>query len=359
MEKRRVRWGLLGTARVNERVIPSLALSPRCEVVAVASRTQQTADAFSARWNIPRAYGNYESLLDDQEIDTIYISLPNHLHAEWTARCADAGKHVLCEKPIALTTAQVERMMDAARRNHVVIQEAAMMRFHPQIEFVRDLIAQGTIGELRLARGLFTFLLEGESDIRWDAAMGGGSLWDLGSYCVRWFRTIFSAEPHQVLATRVIHSRGIDSNFAGELHFANGALAQFFTSFSAFAHSEADVLGSSGRISLDMPWTNLLDRPAHVHWVHVVGKRVAGTFGDSVDNFRQGEHTFENVNAYQDQVESMVSSILDGTPPKVSLTDSYNNTAVILALFASAQLHRPVAPQIASQSAEQFEAQSI
>src|SRR4029079_3964998 len=119
---------------------------------------------------------------------------------------------------------------------------------------------------------------------------------------------------------------GVDSSFGGELHFADGAVAQCFSSFSAFAHSEADVVGSSGRVSLDMPWTNLLDRPAHVNWVHVEGKRIAGTFGDSVDNFQQGARTFENVNAYQDQVESMVSSILDGAPPKLSLIDSYNNT---------------------------------
>lgn len=156
-DRQHVRWGLVGTARINERLIPCLERSPRSELRAVASRQQETANTFAAAWNIPHAYGNYETLLNDADIDAVYISLPNHLHAEWAVKFADAGKHVLCEKPLALTTEQVERMMDAAQRNNVIIQEAAMMRFHPQIEFVRDLIAQGTIGEIRLARGLFTF----------------------------------------------------------------------------------------------------------------------------------------------------------------------------------------------------------
>lgn len=347
MTERRARWGLLSTARINERLIPCLVASPRSELAAVASRKQETADAFAAQWNIPRAYGTYQALLADPEIDIVYISLPNHLHAEWAVRCADAGKHVLCEKPLALTTAEVDRMMNAARRNNVIIQEGAMMRFHPQIEFVRDLIAQGTLGEVRLARGLFTFLLENESDIRWRPEMGGGSIWDLGTYCVRWFRTIFSAEPRQVLATNVVFRRGVDTGFAGEMHFAGGAIAQFYSSFAAFAHTEADITGTRGRMSLDMPWSNLPGRSAHVTWVHVSGKRVTGTFGDTVDNVEQGAHTFENVDSYGDEVESMVSSVLDGAPPKLPLTDSYNNTAVINALFESAQLNRPVAPQYA------------
>lgn len=342
--EQRVRWGLLGTARINERLIPCLKRSPRSELRAVASRTQETADGFAAAWNIPQAYGSYETLLNDSTIDAVYISLPNHLHAEWTIQFADAGKHVLCEKPLALTTEQVERMMDAAERNNVILQEGAMMRFHPQIEFVRDLIAQGTIGEILFARGLFTFLLEREQDIRWNPEMGGGSLWDLGSYSVRWFRTIFAAEPYEVVATQT-SQRGVDAGFSGELHFANGSMAHFFSSFASFAHSEADVIGSSGRMTLDMPWSNLLNSPSRVNWSRVMGERVIGTFGDTVDNVQHGTHTFENVNAYQDEVDSMVSSILDGTPPKIPLTDSYNNTAVINALYASARLRRPVAVQ--------------
>lgn len=137
----------------------------------------------------------------------------------------------------------------------------------------------------------------------------------------------------------------MDASFSGELHFANGGIAHLFSSFAGFAYSEADITGSSGRITLDMPWSNLLNSPSHVHWTHVVGERVIGTFGDTVDNVQHGTRTFENVNAYQDEVDSMVSSILDGTPPKIPLTDSYNNTAVINALYESARLHRPVTVQ--------------
>lgn len=338
-----VRWGLLSTARVNERLIPCLRRSPRSELVAVASRRQDTADAYAAQWQIPQAYGAYEALLADPQVDAIYISLPNNFHAEWAVRCADAGKHVLCEKPLALTTVEIEQMADAARRNGVVIQEAAMMRFHAQTDFVRELISSGTIGDIRVARGLFAFTLEREGDIRWDPEMGGGSLWDLGTYCVRWFRTIFAAEPYEVSAARVSSQHGVDLSFSGELRFANGANAQFFSSFAAFAYSEADVLGSRGRIFLDMPWVNLPGRNATVNWVYVTGARQTGTFGDSVDNIEQDSRAFEKVDAYQDEVESMASSILDGAPQKISLADSYNNTAVINALYASAKLGRPVA----------------
>ncbi|HZQ06062.1 MAG TPA: Gfo/Idh/MocA family oxidoreductase [Anaerolineae bacterium] len=342
MNEKRVRWGLLSTARINERLIPCLQSSRRNELVAVASRSQARADEYAAQWNIPRAYGDYDALVNDADIDAIYISLPNHLHCEWAVRCANAGKHVLCEKPLALATEEVERMADAARANNVVIQEAAMMRFHPQTEFVRDLIASGTLGEMRLARGVFTFTLENESDIRFKPEMGGGGLWDVGSYCVRWFRTVLAAEPIEVFANQVTDHHGVDVCLAAQLNFENGMVAHFFSSMASFAHSEADILGTHGRIELDLPWVNLPGRDGHVNWIRTAGARGKGTFNDSAGEVEIGTQTFENANAYQDEIESMASSILDGAPPKIPLTDSWNNIAVIVALLESARVGQAI-----------------
>ncbi len=336
-------WGLLSTARINERVIPAIQRSPRSRLGAVASRSRETAHAFATRWSIPRVYGSYDELLRDPEIDVVYISLPNHLHAEWAVQCANAGKHVLCEKPLALTVAQVDRMAAAARTNGVVIQEAAMMNFHPQTARVRELLAGGLIGEVRVARGLFTFTLERADDIRFNPQMGGGSLWDVGSYCVRWFRTVLAREPYEVMAHQTTDHHGVDTNFSGELRFRDGAVAQFFSSFAAFAWTEADVLGSEGRMYLDMPWVNALERDAHVRWARVQGARAGGTFGDDVAAIAQGAETFESVNAYRDEIAAMVSSILDGAPPTLPLAESRRNTAVIVALLESARVNRPVA----------------
>jgi predicted dehydrogenase len=341
MSDRTARWGLLSTARINERLIPAIRNSSRSELCAVASRSQETANAYASQWSIPRAFGSYDAMLADPELDIVYLSLPNHLHVEWAERCADAGKHVLCEKPLALTTQEVDRIADAAKHNNVVIQEAAMMRFHAQTDFVCDLIAQGTIGEVRIARGLFTFTLERDQDIRWDPAMGGGSLWDVGSYCVRWFRTVLSAEPVEVNARQTTRN-GVDASFSGELYFPNGAVAHFFSSMASFARSEADVLGSMGRMTLTMPWVNLPGRDATVHWEQMTGTRGVGTFNDSVSNLAEGTRTFEKVEPYQDEVNSMVRSVLDGATPVISLDESRKNIATIVALYESARVGRPV-----------------
>ena len=184
MSDKRARWGLLSTARINERLIPCLKRSERSELIAVASRSRVTADRYAEEHGISKAYGSYDEMLADPAIDVVYISLPNGLHTEWSLRCAEAGKHVLCEKPLALSVEEVDRLLEAAGRCGVTIQEATMMRFHAQTAYVRELIAQGAIGEVRMGRGLFTFTLERPGDIRLDPAMGGGSVWDLGSYCV-------------------------------------------------------------------------------------------------------------------------------------------------------------------------------
>jgi len=211
-------WGLLSTARINERIIPAIRAAQRSKLLAVASRGgMEKARGYASTWNIPRAYGSYQALLADREVDAVYISLPNALHRQWTIEAARAGKHVLCEKPLATSAAEVDEMVDAARRHGVLLQEAVMMRYHPQSRQLRELVAAGTIGEIRLMRGVFSFTLDRPGDIRFDPTIGGGSIWDLGSYPVSLMRAVMATEPIEVHGWQSAGDQGVDLSFAGHL----------------------------------------------------------------------------------------------------------------------------------------------
>ncbi len=342
MADRRARWGLLSTARINERLIPCLRRSERNELIGVASRRRDTANRYAEEHEISKAYGSYEEILADPAIDVVYISLPNGLHTEWSLRCAEAGKHVLCEKPLALSVEEVDQLLEAADRCGVTIQEATMMRFHSQTSYVRSLIAQGAIGEVRMGRGLFTFTLERPGDIRLDPAMGGGSVWDLGSYCVSFVRTVLQAEPLEVHAVQTTGPTGIDMSFSGHLKFSSGAFFHFFSSFASFAQVDADLLGTAGYLHLDLPWLNRENQPASVRLVRQAGAKEASTFGDGLGDRRSERRVFAEINAYQDEVESMAATVLDGADPVVTLQDSRANVAAITALCRSAREGRPV-----------------
>ena len=342
MSDKRARWGLLSTARINERLIPCLKRSERSELIAVASRSRVTADRYAEEHGISKAYGSYDEMLADPAIDVVYISLPNGLHTEWSLRCAEAGKHVLCEKPLALSVEEVDRLLEAAGRCGVTIQEATMMRFHAQTAYVRELIAQGAIGEVRMGRGLFTFTLERPGDIRLDPAMGGGSVWDLGSYCVSFARSVLQAEPVEVHAVEVAGPTGIDLSFSGHLRFPKGAFFHFFSSFASFTQVDADLLGTAGYLRLDLPWVNRVNQSATVRLVREAGIKETSTFGDGLGNRRTESRVFTEVDAYQDEVESMAATVLDGAHPVITLEDSRANVAAITALCRSAREGRPV-----------------
>ena len=335
MPQDKVCWGLLSTARINERLIPCLRASKRCELVAVASRDQQRAEQYSDRWQIQRAYGSYEAMLADPEIDAVYISLPNGLHAKWAVRSAAAGKHVLCEKPLAISTGQVDQLIEASDRNGVIIQEAAMMRYHPQTRYMRELVARRAAGDIRLIRGVFTYVLENQHDVRLDPAQGGGSLWDLGSYCVSFCRAVLAEEPSEVTALSMAGPSGVDLSLAGQMRFACGAIGQFFSSLASFAHVEADLHGTTGRIKLTSPWVNQLNRDIHVHLIRHDGSPPQSTWDDGMDHQATETRTFRRANGYEHEVASMVGSILDGAEPVVSLADSRCNIGAILGLLES------------------------
>ncbi len=219
MSDRKLRWGLLSTARINRSVIPPLRMSPRNELVAVASRSKDKAEAYAKQWDIPRTFGSYEEMLADPGIDVIYNPLPNSLHAHWTIEAARAGKHVLCEKPLAISAAEVDAMVEAAKQAGVVVTEAFMYRHHPQTLKVKELVDGGAIGRLRMVRGSFSFNLSREGDVRLDPALGGGSIWDVGCYPISYARFIIGAEPIEVFGRQVLGQTGVDELFTGSLVF--------------------------------------------------------------------------------------------------------------------------------------------
>jgi predicted dehydrogenase len=249
-----VRWGLLSTARINGAVIAAARAAELADVVAVASRDDERARSYAEQFGIPRAHGSYEALLADPEVEAVYVSLPNALHVEWTIRALQAGKHVLCEKPMARRPQEVARAFDVAAREGLVLSEAFMWRHHPQTRRLRELLAEGAIGDVRLVRASFSFALAGDGDVRLDAALEGGSLMDVGCYCVSGARLAAGGEPVSVLAERVTGPSGVDVRFSGVLRFDGDVLAVFDCGLDVPARHELEVVGSQGRLVLADPW---------------------------------------------------------------------------------------------------------
>jgi xylose dehydrogenase (NAD/NADP) len=328
LNDRALRWGLLSTARINSSLIPAIRAAQRSKLCAVASRDHETALEFARQWDIPRAYGRYQELLADPDIDAVYIPLPNHLHEEWTIRAAEAGKHVLCEKPLALSVASVDAMSAAAWQNRVVLQEAFAYQFHPQTHNVRRLVQDGAIGQVRALRAEFSFLLSKTDDYRLDREMGGGALWDVGCYPVSLFRVVLDAEPLEASGWQWAGPTGVDLGFAGQLRFPQDVFAQFFCSLGSTSHREFSISGSQGRIRLDHPWLHNLGESATIF----VDR--SGDENSTLD--------FHDVQPYRCQVEGMAAAVLDEAGPTVSLAHSRGNVTTIEALLESARIGRSI-----------------
>ena len=225
MQQDKLKWGVLSTANIGRVAVnPAIQASSNGELVAVASRDLETARLFAEKAEIPKSYGSYEELLADPGIDAIYNPLPNSLHSDWTIRAAEAGKHILCEKPLALNALECQEMADAAERCGVRMMEAFMYRFHPQTEKVLQLVRGGTIGEVSVIRSCFTFRLTDPTNIRLDPILGGGSLMDVGCYCVNVSRTVAAGEPVEVQAFAQWASSGVDEQMSGTLRFQTASL---------------------------------------------------------------------------------------------------------------------------------------
>ena len=323
-------WGLLSTARINRALIPPLQVSKRNHLLAVASRSQANADAYAKEKKISRAYGSYEALLADPEIDVIYNPLPNHLHAEWTIKAVEAGKHVLCEKPLALSVDEVDAVQAAARKHGRVVAEAFMYRHHPQTLKVQELVKSGSVGTLKLIRGSFSFILSREEDIRLlDPAMGGGSIWDIGCYPISYARTVVGENPLEVFGWQVTGKTGIDETFVGQMRFAGDIHAQFDSSFAIPHHAFMEIVGSEGTLSIPAPF-----KPE-------VNERIFLTRNEKTETIK-----VKGQELYLGEVEDMADAILLGKDSRISLQDSRVNVAVIRALLESARVGKSVSIDI-------------
>jgi xylose dehydrogenase (NAD/NADP) len=249
----RVTWGIVSTADINRKVIPGAQASEKVDLVAVASRDQGRADAYAREWGIPRAYGSYEGLLADPEIEAVYISLPNTLHPEWSIKALEAGKHVLCEKPFTRHPDEAEASFDAAERNGRLLSEAFMYRHNPQTAMLVELVRDGAIGELRLIRSAFSYGLYDLENIRLRTDVEGGALMDVGCYTVSGSR-LLGGEPERVWAEAWYGPSGTDWVFTGTLRFPGDVLATFDCGTALANRDELEAIGSEGSLFLDDPW---------------------------------------------------------------------------------------------------------
>jgi len=250
---RQVRFGILSTAHINRLLIPGAHASDKVELIAVASREQAKGEAYAREWEIERAYGSYDALLEDPDIDAVYISLPNTLHCEWSIRALEVGKHVLCEKPLSRHPADVERAFDAAERAGRLLSEAFMYRHNPQTRRLVELVHEGAIGELRLVRSAFSYSLYDADNIRLRTDVEGGSLMDVGCYCVSGSR-LLAGEPESVFGQAYVGPSGTDWVFAGTMRFPGDVLAQFDCGTCLPERDELEAIGSEGSLFLDDPW---------------------------------------------------------------------------------------------------------
>jgi predicted dehydrogenase len=248
-----VKWGIVSTANINRKVIPGAHASEKVDLVGVASRDRAKADAYADEWKIPRAYGTYEELLADPEIEAVYISLPNTLHCEWSIKAMEAGKHVLCEKPLSRNPDEVAAAFDAAERTGMLMSEAFMWRHNPQTKKLKELVDAGAIGELRLIRSVFSYSLYDESNIRLRTEVDGGALMDVGCYCVSGSR-LLGGEPIEAHGVKRTGPSGTDWVTAGVLRFPNDVIATFDCGTALPDRDELEAIGSDGSLFLDDPW---------------------------------------------------------------------------------------------------------
>lgn len=313
-------WGLLSTANINRALIDPLRASKRTRLLAVASRSLSSAEAYAREWDIPRAHGSYDDLLADPDIDVIYNPLPNNMHAEWTIKALRAGKHVLCEKPLALSLEEVDAMIAAAQETGKILTEAFMYRHHPQTLKVKEIVDSGALGKIQLIKGAFTFTLTRAGNYRQIKEMGGGSLWDVGCYPISYARTIVGEEPVEVFGWQVEGPGGSDDSFFGQMRFGDGVHAQFDSGFTSPYRSHIEIVGTEAVLNIPQAFKPGLKTELYL-------KR-----GDKVETLN-----VEGQELYIGEVEDMCDAVLLGRTPRISLADSRANTAVILALLESAQ----------------------
>ncbi|HLX41173.1 MAG TPA: Gfo/Idh/MocA family oxidoreductase [Ktedonobacteraceae bacterium] len=320
----KVRWGVLSTANIGTgQVIPAMQQGTYCEIAAIASRSPEKAQAVAAQLGIPKAYSSYEELLADPEIDAIYNPLPNHLHVPWSIKALQAGKHVLCEKPIALTSAEAQTLVDVARQYpQLKVMEAFMYRFHPQWQRARQLVLAGNIGELRTIQSFFSYYLDDPNNIRNKDDVGGGGMMDIGCYTVSLARFIFGAEPNHVFGVVEYDPRlKVDRLASAILDFGRGT-STFTCSTQLVPYQRVNIFGTTGRVEIEIPFNAPASQPCKIWYQH----------GDETEEIQIAAY-----NQYTLQGDTFSQAILNDTGVPTPLEDAVANMKVIEAVFQSAK----------------------
>jgi D-xylose 1-dehydrogenase (NADP+, D-xylono-1,5-lactone-forming) len=313
-----VRLGLLSTADINRKVIPGARASDKVDLVAVASRDRARAEDYAKTWEIERAYGSYEAMLEDPDLDAVYISLPNTMHREWSIRSLEAGKHVICEKPFSKRPDDVEAAFDAAERTGRLLTEAFMYRHNPQTAKLVELVREGAVGELRIARSAFSYSLYDTENIRLRTDVDGGSLMDVGCYCVSGSR-LLAGEPESVSGQAYIGPSGTDWVFTGTMRFAGDVHALFDCGTCLPNRDELEAIGTEGSLFLDDPW--------HANTAVIELRRDGGTERIELDP----------VDSYRLELENLADAIAGEAPLLLGREDALGQARTIEALFRSAE----------------------
>jgi D-xylose 1-dehydrogenase (NADP+, D-xylono-1,5-lactone-forming) len=313
-----VRLGILSTAHINRLLIPGAHASDKIELIAVASREQSRADEYAHKWGIERAYGSYDALLDDPDVEAVYISLPNTLHVEWSIRAVEAGKHVICEKPLSRHPEDVEQAFDAAERAGRLLTEAFMYRHNPQTSRLVELVRDGAIGELRLVRSAFSYSLYDEDNIRLRTDVEGGSLMDVGCYCVSGSR-LLAGEPESVLGRAYTGPSGTDWVFVGSMGFPGDVFALFDCGTSLPNRDELEAIGTEGSLFLDDPW-------------HCRSPVIELRREDEVERIE-----LDVVDSYRLELENLSDAITGEAPLLLGREDAVGQSRALEALHRSAE----------------------
>lgn len=324
-----LRWGILGTGNIARQFAAGVAASERGTLAAVGSRTIEAANVFERAQGTERSHGSYEALLDDSAVDAIYVSLPNQLHHEWTIRALKAGKHVLCEKPFAVTSAEAAEMFQAAEKVNRRVMEAFMYRTHPLTHAVLDAVRGRAIGELRLIRTSFCYRSSKiEGNIRFNKALAGGGLMDVGCYCVDFSRLVAGCEPSHVHAVGRLHESGVDDAVAGTLRFPNGVMASFTCGMTVQADNSADICGTEGYIEIPVPWKPLPPEATFVV-AHSTPPKMDGGPKAGVPIPRDVRRVPVTRNVYAYEADAFAAAVQDGAPLPITPADTLGNMKVL------------------------------
>jgi len=319
-----VRWGILSTANINRKLIPGVEASDKADLIAVASREQSRADEYARQWGIERAYASYEELIEDPDVEAVYIPLPNTLHCEWSIRAMEAGKHVLCEKPLSRHPEEVAEAFDVSERTGRLLTEAFMYRHNPQTFRLRELVDSGAIGELRVIRSAFGYSLYDQENIRLRMDVEGGALMDVGCYNVSGSR-LLGGEPRHVYGEAWFGPTGTDWVFTGILRFPGDVIATFDCGTAVSGRDELEAIGSEGSLFLDDPW-------------HAVNPVIELRREDDVERIE-----LERSDSYRLEVENLSDAIRGNGTLLLGRDDAVAQARVLEALYDSAQHARQVA----------------